>query len=90
MASRQGDWWLARRDSSGQAPDAAVTTDAVLQVLKTTDSDWKRLAIVTFKAIGPRAKPALPALIAASRETEDLDGSFAFGGSNVVLIAEHA
>src|SRR5437870_828992 len=25
VAPRQGDWWLARRDSSGQAPDAAVT-----------------------------------------------------------------
>ena len=43
MASRQGDWWLARRDSSGQAPDAAVTTDAVLQVYAARAVGWRGL-----------------------------------------------
>jgi len=43
VASRQGDWWLARRDSSGQAPDAAVTTDAVLQVYAARAVGWRGL-----------------------------------------------
>src|SRR5262249_1825822 len=40
-ASRQGDWWLARRDSSGQAPDAAVTSEAVLQVYAARAVGWR-------------------------------------------------
>src|SRR3989442_275411 len=43
LESRQGDWWLARRYSSGQAPDAAVTTDAVLQVYAARAVGWRGL-----------------------------------------------
>src|SRR5256886_17388119 len=52
VAPRQGDWWLARRDSSGQAPDAAVTTDAVLQVYAARAVGWRgRLGVHTWIAV---------------------------------------
>src|SRR3989442_3868045 len=43
VAPRQGDWWLARRDSSGQAPDAAVTPEAVVQIYAARAVGWRGL-----------------------------------------------
>ncbi len=43
IAPRQGDWWLARRDSSGQAPDAAITREAVVQAYSARAVGWRGL-----------------------------------------------
>ncbi len=51
---RQGEWWQARRDSSGQAPDPAVTPEAVLQVYAARAVGWRGvLAVHTWIAVKP-------------------------------------
>jgi hypothetical protein len=56
---RDGDWWTARRDSSGQAPDPATTTDAIVQVYAARTVGWRSaLAVhtwVTMKRAGADA-----------------------------------
>src|SRR5712692_2730692 len=59
VAPRQGDWWLARRDSSGQAPDAATTPEAVLQVYAARAVSWRGiLAVHTWIAVKRTAASA--------------------------------
>ena len=54
-----GDWREARRDSSGQAPDAAVTREAVLQVYAARTVGWRGvLAVHTWVALKPSAAPS--------------------------------
>jgi hypothetical protein len=50
---RLGDhWWELRRDSSGQAPDPTVTSDAVLQVYAARTVGWRGvLAVHTWIAL---------------------------------------
>lgn len=51
---RGGPWWQARRDPSGQAPDPAVTPEAVLQVYAARAVGWRRvLAVHTWIALKP-------------------------------------
>jgi len=51
---RQGEWWQARRDPSGQAPDPAVTPEAVLQVYAARAVGWRGvLAVHTWIALKP-------------------------------------
>ena len=51
---RQEDWWQARRDPSGQAPDPAVTPEAVLQVYAARAVGWRRvLAVHTWIVLKP-------------------------------------
>lgn len=38
---RDPNWWAARRDSSGQAPDPATTPEAVIQVYAARTVGWK-------------------------------------------------
>lgn len=40
---RDPNWWQARRDSSGQAPDPTTTSEAVLQVYAARTVGWKGL-----------------------------------------------
>ena len=40
---RDPNWWQARRDSSGQAPDPATTPEAVIQVYAARTVGWKGL-----------------------------------------------
>ena len=54
-----GDWREARRDSSGQAPDAAVTREAVLQVYAARTVGWRGvLAVHTWVTLKPTASPS--------------------------------
>jgi hypothetical protein len=49
------EWWRARRDSSGQAPDPAATSDAVIQVYAARAVGWRRpLAVHTWIVVKPR------------------------------------
>ncbi len=51
---RQGEWWQARRDPSGQAPDPATTPEAVLQVYAARAVGWRGvLAVHTWIALKP-------------------------------------
>lgn len=51
---RHGEWWQARRDPSGQAPDPAVTQEAVLQVYAARAVGWRGvLAVHTWIALKP-------------------------------------
>lgn len=53
------DWWLARRDSSGQAPDPATTPEPVVQLYAARAVGWRRLlAVHTWIALKPRGAPA--------------------------------
>jgi hypothetical protein len=53
------EWWQARRDSSGQAPDAAATEDAVIQVYAARAVGWRRpLAVHTWVAVKPSGAAA--------------------------------
>ena len=40
---RDPNWWAARRDSSGQAPDPATTHDAVIQIYAARAVGWRAL-----------------------------------------------
>jgi uncharacterized protein DUF3750 len=52
--ARDPQWWLARRDASGQAPDPAATSDAVLQVYAARAVGWKGLlGVHTWIAVKP-------------------------------------
>ena len=58
--NRQGQpWWQARRDSSGQAPDPAVTEQAVVQVYAARAVRWRGIfgvhTWVVVKPAGARA-----------------------------------
>jgi hypothetical protein len=51
---RDPNWWSARRDSSGQAPDPATTSEAVLQVYAARTVGWKGLlGVHTWVALKP-------------------------------------
>ncbi len=51
---RDPNWWLARQDPSGQAPDPATTPEAVLQVYAARTVGWKGiLGVHTWIAIKP-------------------------------------
>ena len=46
---RDGDWWTARRDPSGQAPDPRQTPEAVIQVYAARTVGWRSaLAVHTW------------------------------------------
>lgn len=50
----RGDWWQARRDSSGQAPDPSVTPEAVIQVYVARAVGWRgALAVHSWVAVKP-------------------------------------
>jgi hypothetical protein len=54
-----GDWWERRRDPSGQAPDPAVTREAVLQVYAARTVGWRGVvAVHTWIAVKPTDAPA--------------------------------
>jgi len=51
---RAGEWWQARRDPSGQAPDPATTPDAVLQIYAARTVGWRGiLGVHTWIAVKP-------------------------------------
>jgi hypothetical protein len=51
---RDPNWWAARRDSSGQAPDPATTPEAVIQVYAARAVGWKGvLGVHTWIAFKP-------------------------------------
>ncbi len=51
---RDPNWWQARRDSSGQAPDPAATPEAVIQVYAARAVGWKGLlGVHTWIAVKP-------------------------------------
>ncbi len=54
-----GRWWELRRDSSGQAPDPAVTREAVIQVYAARAVGWRGvLAVHTWVALKGSDAPA--------------------------------
>jgi len=54
-----GEWWRARRDSSGQAPDPTVTPEAVIQVYAARAVGWRgALGVHTWIAVKPVGAPA--------------------------------
>jgi hypothetical protein len=56
---RDPNWWQARRDSSGQAPDPATTPEAVIQVYAARTVGWKGLfGVHTWVAVKPAGAPA--------------------------------
>jgi hypothetical protein len=56
---RDPNWWQARRDSSGQAPDPASTPEAVIQVYAARTVGWKGLlGVHTWIAVKPAGAPA--------------------------------
>jgi len=51
-------WWELRRDSSGQAPDPATTSEAVVQVYAARTVGWKgALAVHSWIAVKPSEAP---------------------------------
>jgi Protein of unknown function (DUF3750) len=55
---RDPNWWQARRDSSGQAPDPATTPEAVIQVYAARTVGWKGLlGVHTWIALKPAGAP---------------------------------
>lgn len=55
---RDPDWWRARRDSSGQAPDPATTTEAVIQVYAARAVRWRGvLGVHTWIVVKPAGAP---------------------------------
>ena len=57
--SRDPQWWLARRDSSGQAPDPATTPEAILQIYAARTVGWRGLlGVHTWIALKPTNAPA--------------------------------
>jgi hypothetical protein len=56
--ARDPQWWLARRDSSGQAPDPTTTPEAVLQIYAARAVGWKGLlGVHTWVALKPTGAP---------------------------------
>lgn len=54
LAPQRGEWWRARRDSSGQAPDPAVTPEAVVQIYAARAVGWRGLlAVHTWIVVKP-------------------------------------
>jgi hypothetical protein len=54
-----GDWRLARRDSSGQAPDPATTPEPVIQVYAARTVGWRgALAVHSWIVVKPPHAPA--------------------------------
>jgi hypothetical protein len=52
-------WWDMRRDSSGQAPDPAATSEAVVQVYAARTVGWKGvMAVHTWIAVKPSGAAA--------------------------------
>jgi hypothetical protein len=55
----RSQWWLARRDSSGQAPDPAATSEPVIQVYAARAVGWRGvLAVHSWIALKRRGAPA--------------------------------
>jgi hypothetical protein len=55
----RGAWWEARRDPSGQAPDPATMSEAVVQVYAARTVGWRGvLAVHTWIAFKPADAPA--------------------------------
>jgi hypothetical protein len=53
-SSLQREWWLARRDPSGQAPDPSATPAAVLQVYAARTVGWRGVvAVHTWIVVKP-------------------------------------
>jgi hypothetical protein len=58
-ALAHGDWRLARRDASGQAPDPASTVDPVIQVYAARTVGWRGvLAVHSWIVVKPRGAAA--------------------------------
>jgi hypothetical protein len=56
--ARDPNWWRARRDSSGQAPDPATTPDPVIQVYAARAVGWKGvLGVHTWVAVKRSGAP---------------------------------
>jgi hypothetical protein len=54
VAADGQEWWQARRDSSGQAPDPAKTPDAVVQVYAARTWGWRgAFAVHTWVVVKP-------------------------------------
>src|SRR5262249_51269187 len=54
-----GRWWELRQDPSGQAPDAAATSEAVVQVYAARTLGWRGMVGVhTWIALTPTGAPA--------------------------------
>jgi hypothetical protein len=52
-------WWELRRDASGQAPDPAETSDAVLQVYAARAVGWRGVvAVHSWISVKPSGAPA--------------------------------
>ena len=59
VAPAHGDWRLARRDASGQAPDPASTVDPVIQVYAARTVGWRgALAVHSWIVVKPRGAAA--------------------------------
>jgi hypothetical protein len=57
--ARDPNWAQARRDSSGQAPDPAVTREAVIQIYAARTVGWKgALGVHTWIVLKPSDAPA--------------------------------
>jgi hypothetical protein len=57
--ARDPNWWQARRDPSGQAPDPGATPEAVLQVYAARTVGWKGvLGVHTWIALKRSGAPA--------------------------------
>jgi Protein of unknown function (DUF3750) len=56
---RDPNWWQARRDSSGQAPDPDTTPEAVIQIYAARTVGWKGLlGVHTWIAVKPAGAPS--------------------------------
>ena len=54
----QGDWWRLERDPSGQAPDPALTREAVVQVYAARTVGWRGVfAVHTWIAVKSSGAP---------------------------------
>jgi len=70
-------WWEARRDSSGQAPDPAVTNEAVLQIYAARTYGWRgAFGVHTWFAVKPTG--------AASYTRLEVIGWYAYGGGRAL------
>ncbi|MGH7393643.1 MAG: DUF3750 domain-containing protein [Candidatus Rokuibacteriota bacterium] len=55
----RGEWWQARRDSSGQAPDPAATPEPVIQVYAARAVGWRgTLGVHTWVVVKRAGAPA--------------------------------
>lgn len=59
LARARADWWQLERGPSGQAPDAALTPEAVVQVYAARAVSWRGLfAVHMWIAVKPRGAAA--------------------------------